>query len=64
MEDSGLIEATVQEILTANPKAVMQYKNGETKISGFFVGQVMKKLKGKADPSLVNKAVAEALDKA
>ena len=42
----------------------MQYKNGETKISGFFVGQVMKKLKGKADPSLVNKAVAEALDKA
>ena len=64
VEDSGLIEATVQEILTANPKAVMQYKNGETKISGFFVGQVMKKLKGKADPSLVNKAVAEALDKA
>ena len=63
VEDTGLVEETVRSVISANPKAVSQYKNGETKIMGFFVGQVMKKLKGKADPSVVNKAVAEGLDR-
>ena len=63
VEDTGLVEEAVRSVISANPKAVSQYKNGETKIMGFFVGQVMKKLKGKADPAIVNKAVAEGLDR-
>lgn len=63
VEDTGLIEEAVRSVISANPKAVSQYKNGETKILGFFVGQVMKKLKGKANPALVNKAVADWLDR-
>ena len=63
VEDTGLVEEAVRAVISANPKAVSQYKNGETKILGFFVGQVMKKLKGKANPAIVNKAVAEGLDR-
>ena len=43
-------------------KAVEQYKSGQTKIVGFFIGQVMKQLKGKANPASVNKAVNDALE--
>ncbi|MCQ2465664.1 MAG: Asp-tRNA(Asn)/Glu-tRNA(Gln) amidotransferase subunit GatB [Oscillospiraceae bacterium] len=63
VEDTGLIDSTVKAVIDANPKAVEQYKGGGTKIMGFFVGQVMKQLKGKADPAAVNKAVLDALEK-
>lgn len=63
VQDTGLIDSTVKAVIEANPKAVEQYKSGGTKIMGFFVGQAMKQLKGKADPGAVNKAVTDALEK-
>ncbi len=63
VEDTALIDSVVQGIIDANPKAVEQYRSGGTKIMGFFVGQAMKQLKGKANPALVNKAVTDALEK-
>ncbi len=44
-----------------NPGPVQDYKNGGTKAIGFLVGQVMKATKGKANPQLVNKILAEKL---
>ncbi len=50
VQDSGALEGWVEEVLAANPGEVARYKGGETKLIGFFVGQVMKKSGGKADP--------------
>jgi len=52
--DSSAIEAAVDEILAANPTQVDQYRSGKEKVFGFFVGQVMKATKGKANPQQVN----------
>jgi aspartyl-tRNA(Asn)/glutamyl-tRNA(Gln) amidotransferase subunit B len=53
--DSGAIEAIVDGIIAANPKQVVQFRQGKEKLLGFFVGQVMKQTQGKANPSEVNK---------
>jgi aspartyl-tRNA(Asn)/glutamyl-tRNA(Gln) amidotransferase subunit B len=53
--DSGAIEAIVDEILAANPNQVEQFRSGKEKLLGFFVGQVMKQTRGKANPAEVNK---------
>ena len=63
VDDSSLIEETVKKVIAANPKAVEQYKSGQKKITGFFIGQVMKTLGGKANPGVVGKAVNEELAK-
>lgn len=63
VNDSSLIEDAVKNVIDSNPKAVEQYKSGQTKITGFFIGQVMKALKGKANPAIVNEAVTDALSK-
>ena len=52
--DSGLLEYTVKMILDANPKAVGELKEGKDKVIGFLMGQVMKEMKGKANPSQVS----------
>ncbi len=52
--DTSAIEKIIQEILAANPKQVEQFKSGNDKIKGFFVGQVMKATNGKAAPQLIN----------
>lgn len=52
--DSAEIERIVVRILTDNPDQVEAYKSGRTKILGFFVGEVMKETKGKANPRMVN----------
>jgi aspartyl-tRNA(Asn)/glutamyl-tRNA(Gln) amidotransferase subunit B len=52
--DSGAIEALIDEIIAANPAQVAQYRSGKEKVLGFFVGQVMKASRGKANPQLVN----------
>lgn len=44
----------VQEVINENPDEVERYKNGEKKLTGFFMGQIMKKSKGKADPKTTN----------
>jgi len=53
--DTGAIEKIVLDVLDANPKQVEQYKGGQEKLLGFFVGQVMKATQGKANPGEVNK---------
>ena len=60
--DTGTIDAVVHEILSNNPTQVEQYKGGNEKVIGFFVGQVMKATQGKANPKIVNEALRAALN--
>ncbi|MGD8783853.1 MAG: Asp-tRNA(Asn)/Glu-tRNA(Gln) amidotransferase subunit GatB [Thioalkalispiraceae bacterium] len=59
--DAGEVEKIIDEVIAANPEQVEQFKAGKGKVLGFFVGQVMKASKGKADPAQVNKLLAEKL---
>jgi aspartyl-tRNA(Asn)/glutamyl-tRNA(Gln) amidotransferase subunit B len=54
ISDSGALEAIAQEIINTNPKEAADYRAGKTKVLGFFVGQLMKKTKGQANPQLAN----------
>ncbi|HMM78031.1 MAG TPA: Asp-tRNA(Asn)/Glu-tRNA(Gln) amidotransferase subunit GatB [Gammaproteobacteria bacterium] len=54
LSDTGALAAIVDEIVAANPQQVEQYRAGKDKVFGFFVGQVMKKSQGKANPQQVN----------
>ncbi len=60
--DSGEIEAIVDKILLQNTDQIKQYKDGNQKVFGFFVGQVMKQTAGKANPKEVNKLLHNKLD--
>jgi aspartyl-tRNA(Asn)/glutamyl-tRNA(Gln) amidotransferase subunit B len=62
--DTSAIEAFVDQAIAANPEQVQQYKDGKTKIVGYFVGQVMKTSGGKANPQEVNKLLKTKLGKA
>jgi len=59
--DTGAIEAIIDEIIAKNPQQVAQYKSGKDKVFGFFVGQVMKQSKGKANPQQVNALLKDKL---
>jgi len=59
--DTGAIEAAIDEVLAANPDQVAQYKGGKDKLLGFFVGQVMKATKGKANPAQLNELLKHKL---
>lgn len=59
-DDSVIIES-IKQIIKQNPNEVERFKNGEEKLMGFFVGQVMKLTKGKANPKLVNELVLKIL---
>ncbi len=61
VSDSGAIEAIVDEVLAANPTEVSEYKAGKDKLMGFFVGQVMKASKGKANPGMANQLLKKKL---
>jgi aspartyl-tRNA(Asn)/glutamyl-tRNA(Gln) amidotransferase subunit B len=61
VSDQGALGSWVDEILAAYPAEVARYRGGETKLMGFFVGQVMKKSKGKADPKGVQPVLQEKL---
>jgi aspartyl-tRNA(Asn)/glutamyl-tRNA(Gln) amidotransferase subunit B len=52
--DTSAIEGIIREILEKNPKQLEQYRGGQEKLFGFFVGQVMKATQGKANPAQVN----------
>ncbi|MFL6547495.1 MAG: Asp-tRNA(Asn)/Glu-tRNA(Gln) amidotransferase subunit GatB [Povalibacter sp.] len=52
--DTGAIEKVIDDIMTANPKQLADYRSGKDKLFGFFVGQVMKATGGKANPAQVN----------
>ncbi len=55
--DTGAIEAFVDEVITNNPSQFEELKGGKDKMMGFFVGQVMKMSKGKANPAQVNELI-------
>jgi aspartyl-tRNA(Asn)/glutamyl-tRNA(Gln) amidotransferase subunit B len=59
--DISAIEEVVLKVLAACPKEVENYKKGKAKLLGFFVGQVMKETKGKANPKIVNEILKEKL---
>jgi len=61
--DQAVLEKIAQKIIESYPKEVEQYKAGKEKLLGFFVGQMMKQTKGKANPQLVNKIFKELLQK-
>ncbi len=59
--DTGAIEAVIAKILTDNADKVEQYKGGKEALFGFFVGQTMKAMQGKANPQIVNELLKKAL---
>jgi len=59
--DSSAIEAVVDGVIAANPSQVAEYKSGKEKLMGFFVGQVMKETRGKANPGQVNAILKKKL---
>jgi aspartyl-tRNA(Asn)/glutamyl-tRNA(Gln) amidotransferase subunit B len=61
VSDSGAIEKMIDAIIAANPKQVEQYRSGQDKVFTFFVGQVMKESKGKANPAQVNEILLKKL---
>jgi aspartyl-tRNA(Asn)/glutamyl-tRNA(Gln) amidotransferase subunit B len=62
LSDPAQLEAIIDEILVENPKELEQYRAGKTKLQGFFVGQVMKKTSGRADPKLTNQILGKKLN--
>ena len=61
--DLSEIEGIIDTVIAENPKQVADYKAGKTKLIGFFVGQIMKLTKGKANPNIVNKVLQEKLER-
>lgn len=61
MTDASSIEPIIDEIIAANAAQVEQYRSGKDKLFGFFVGQVMKKTQGKANPNMVNDLLIKKL---
>ena len=59
--DSGAIEKAIDEVIAKNPKQLEQYRGGQEKLFGFFVGQVMKATGGKANPAQVNQLLKQKL---
>lgn len=62
ISDSSELEILVSEVLNNNKNQVLQFLNGEEKVIGFFVGQIMKRTHGKANPKLVNEILTVQLN--
>ena len=62
ISDEASILPIINELMLSHPKEVEAFKNGKTKLLGFFVGQLMKRTQGKADPKLANKLLSEKLN--
>jgi aspartyl-tRNA(Asn)/glutamyl-tRNA(Gln) amidotransferase subunit B len=60
--DHTLIEEAIGSVLEANPDLLEAYRKGKEKLFGFFVGQVMKETRGKANPQLVNELLKKKLE--
>ncbi len=61
VSDAGAIDAAVQKVLAANPEEAQALREGKTRLISFFVGQVMREMRGKANPAMVNEALARHL---
>jgi aspartyl-tRNA(Asn)/glutamyl-tRNA(Gln) amidotransferase subunit B len=62
ISDESKLVSIIHEVLKNSPKQVEQYKSGKTTIIGYFVGQVMKATKGRAEPKMVNTLIQKELD--
>ncbi len=62
VSDSGAIEAVVDKLITENPGQVEGYRGGKTGLIGWFVGQVMKEMRGQANPAVVNEVLKRKLE--
>ena len=62
VSDTGILMKEAQKILEKHPKEVQDYKNGKDKLMGFFVGQIMKEMKGKANPKVLNEILNKLLE--
>jgi len=63
VSDEGELLAIVREIIAANPGQVAEYRAGKTKLMGYFVGQLMQKTKGRANPKIANQLLSQELGK-
>jgi aspartyl-tRNA(Asn)/glutamyl-tRNA(Gln) amidotransferase subunit B len=61
MSNEADLETLVNEVLLNNPGEVKRFRTGEQKLMGFFVGQIMKETKGKANPKTVNELLKKKL---
>lgn len=59
--DTEALRACIEQVITENPQSVADYRGGKEKAIGFLVGQTMKRMKGKADPGMVNRMLKECL---
>ena len=62
ISDPHQLIAIIDELLAAHPEELTQYRSGKKKLQGFFVGQLMKKTSGRADPKLANQLLTQKLD--
>ena len=62
VSDTGAIEEAIDAIIAANEDKVAEYRGGKDKLFGFFVGQTMKAMQGKANPAVVNQILKDKLD--
>jgi aspartyl-tRNA(Asn)/glutamyl-tRNA(Gln) amidotransferase subunit B len=62
ISDSSELEAIIQQVLDSSPQQIEQYRGGQQKVLGYFVGQVMKATQGKANPKQVNELLRKFLD--
>jgi len=63
ISDKGMLQKVIDNVVAANPTQAQDYRDGKTKMFGFFVGQVMKETGGKANPGIVNDMLKAALEK-
>jgi aspartyl-tRNA(Asn)/glutamyl-tRNA(Gln) amidotransferase subunit B len=61
VSDTGAIEAIIDEVMAREAGQVAEYRSGKEKVFGFFVGQVMRASKGKANPAVVNELLLAKL---
>jgi aspartyl-tRNA(Asn)/glutamyl-tRNA(Gln) amidotransferase subunit B len=61
ISDTSALAADIDAVLAENPKELADYRAGKTKLMGFFVGQIMRRTKGQANPAVVNQLLSEKL---
>jgi len=61
ISDTSELEKIILSVFEENPKELERFKNGEKKLQGFFVGQIMKKTGGQANPKLVNQLISKLI---
>jgi aspartyl-tRNA(Asn)/glutamyl-tRNA(Gln) amidotransferase subunit B len=64
ISDTDALAAVIQEVVAENPKQVGQYLEGKTQVIGWFIGQVMKATRGKANPQTARELLQQELEQA